>query len=251
MSAPGSEPLTDTTAAPLRAEAGFFSFTEVEAGAHRSYNEWHLFDHLPEQYALPGIVGGQRWVLTPALAASAGAKATAPLNRVHYVTLYLLAEPLDVTLTDFFHHGSALAKADRFHQQRTSHLAGALRVESAHAAPAALVQPGVVPFRPGTGVHVRLEDAGAGPSPSDLADAVLGVAGVAGVWTFAGAVPDDGPTAGLRLTCAWLDGDPSTVDAALTAALPPPAPDQGGTSGPTFAGTLAAIDPHAPFGWFD
>ncbi|MCB9371603.1 MAG: hypothetical protein H6518_02350 [Microthrixaceae bacterium] len=227
------------------------SFTEVEAGAHRSYNEWHLFDHLPEQYALPGIVGGRRWVLTPALAGSAGSTASPPLDRIHYVTLYLLAEPLDVTLTDFFRHGIALAKADRFHQQRTSHLAGALRVESAVAAPAASVQPGVVPFRPGTGVHLRLEDAVSGLAPSELVDAALAVPGVAGVWTFAGAVPDDGATAGLRLTCAWLDGDVSTVDAALAAVLPPPVPGGGEADGPAFAGTLAAIDPHAPFDWFD
>lgn len=248
---PRTGPLADTMAAPLRAAAGFLSFTEVEAGAHRSYNEWHLSDHLPEQYALPGIVGGWRWVRTPALAASAGSTATAPLDRVHYVTLYLLAEPLDVALTDFFHHGIALAKADRFHQQRTSHLAGALRVESAVAAPAALVQPAVVPFRPGTGVHLRLEGAAAGPPPAELVDVVLAVPGVAGVWTFAGAVPDDGPTAGLRLTCAWLDGDLPAADAALAAALPPPQAGGGDADAPAFAATLATIDPRAPFDWFD
>ncbi len=246
-----SGPLPDTMGAPLRPAAGFVSFTEVEPGAHRSYNEWHLFDHLPEQYVLPGIVGGQRWVRTPALAASAGSTATPPLDRVHYVTLYLLAAPLDVTLTDFFHHGIALAKAGRFHQQRTSHLAGALRVESAHAAPAAAVQPGAVPFRPGTGVHLRLEDAGAGPAPAELIDAALAVPGVAGVWTFAGAVPDDGPTFGLRLICAWLDGPLPEVEAALAAALPSPAAGGGEAGGPAFAGTLATIDPHAPFDWFD
>lgn len=251
MSGPGTEALADTMAAPPRAAAGFLSFTEVEAGAHHSYNKWHLYDHLPEQFALPGIVGGWRWVRTPALAASAGATATAPLDRVHYVTLYLLAEPLDVTLTDFFHHGIALAKADRFHQERTSHLAGALRVESAHAAPSVLVQSAVVPFRPGTGVHLRLEDAAAGPAPDQLVDAVLRVPGVAGVWTFAGAVPDDGPAAGLRLTCAWLDGDLPAVDDALAAALPPPVAGGGDPDGPAFAGTLATIDPHAPFDWFD
>lgn len=244
-------PLPDTMAAPLRPAAGFVSFTEVEPGAHRTYNEWHLFDHLPEQYALPGIVGGQRWVLTPASAATA--TASAPLDRVHYVTLYLLAEPLDVTLTDFVHHGIALAKADRFHAGRTSHLAGALRVESARAAPRVLVQPGAVPFRPGTGVHLRLEAVAGGPAPADLVDALLGVPGVAGAWTFSGAVPVDGPVAGLRLTCAWLDGDPRAVDAALAGALPPLQAGGGAgmDGGPVFAATLATIDPRAPFDWFD
>lgn len=242
-----SGPLPDTTAAPLRPAAGFVSFTEVEAGAHRSYNEWHLFDHLPEQYVLPGIVGGQRWVRTPALAA--GGVASAPLHRVHYVTLYLLAEPLDVTLTDFFHHGVALAKAGRFHQQRTSHLAGALAVETARAAPAARVQPGAVPFRPHTGVHLRLERADAGgPAPAALTDALLALPGVAGVWTFAGAVPVDGPTAGLRLTCAWLDGDPAIVDRAVAAVVSPP---EAGGDGPAFAATLTTIEPFGPFDWFD
>jgi len=243
-----SGPLPDTMAAPLRPAAGFVSFTEVEAGAHRSYNEWHLYDHLPEQYVLPGIVGGHRWVLTPALAASSAA--TAPLDRVHYVTLYLLAEPLDVTLTDFVHHGVALARADRFHQRRTSHLAGALAVEAAHAAPAALVQPGAVPFRPHTGVHLRLEAVdGGGPDADALADAFLVLPGVAGVWTFAGGVPADGPTAGLRLTCAWLAGDPEAVDAAVQAALPRPAAADG--EGPAFAATLVGIEPFGPFDWFD
>ena len=245
-------PLPDTLAAPLRPAAGFVSFTEVEAGAHRSYNEWHLFDHLPEQYALPGVVGGQRWVLTPALAATS--VATAPLDRAHYVTLYLLAEPLDVTLTDFLHHGVALAKAGRFHERRTSHLAGALAVESARAAPRVQVQAGAVPFQPHTGVHLRLEpNDGGRPAPVPLTDALLGIPGVAGVWTFAGAVPGDGPAAGLRLTCAWLDGEPGELATALAGALPPPKAGGGAgvDGGPTFAATLAAIDPEAPFDWFD
>ena len=36
---------------------GFFSFTEVtDPAEHRSYNEWHQLDHLPEQFPLAGIV---------------------------------------------------------------------------------------------------------------------------------------------------------------------------------------------------
>ena len=46
---------------------GFFSFTEItDPAEHHSYNEWHMLDHMPEQYPIPGIAYGQRWVSTPA-----------------------------------------------------------------------------------------------------------------------------------------------------------------------------------------
>lgn len=262
----GPEPATP------KVVAGFFSFTEVEAGAHRSYNEWHLFDHLPEQFVLPGVAGGQRWVLTPAQAAAA--TAPPPLDHVHYVTLYLLAEPLHQTLVEFQEHGVALARAGRFHQRRTAHLAGPLLVESRCAARRVLVAPGAVPHRPGTGLHVRVlaDDADAG-RPEDLLD----VPGVVGVWSFAGVPPGvPGPfaeaMAGLRVICAWLDGDPDAIDAAMTAtvapattptATPAATPAVTATVAPAtvpslpvdapirFAATLTTIDPHGPFDWFD
>ena len=233
--------------------AGFFSFTEVEAGAHRSYNEWHLFDHLPEQFVLAGIAGGWRWVRTPALASAATSTATPPLDRTHYVTLYLLAEPLTQALSDFQEHGVALARAGRFHQQRTSHLAGPLLVEAQCAVPRMVVAPAAVPFRPGTGLHVRVL-----PAALDLEAAcpaaLLQVPGVAGVWSFSGVPPAapgpfGGALAGRRVVCAWLDGDPAEVDAALAATCPAPPVPGDGPSG--FVGTLAAIDPAGPFDWFD
>ena len=34
---------------------GFFSFTEItDPAEHRSYNEWHMLDHMPEQYPIAG-----------------------------------------------------------------------------------------------------------------------------------------------------------------------------------------------------
>ena len=55
------------TAGMAKVQIGFFSFTEItDPAEHRSYNEWHQLDHMPEQYPLAGVVFGQRWVSTPA-----------------------------------------------------------------------------------------------------------------------------------------------------------------------------------------
>jgi hypothetical protein len=54
-----------------KVKVGFFSFTEItDPSEHRSYNEWHQLDHMPEQYPLPGMAFGQRWVSTPACRAA-------------------------------------------------------------------------------------------------------------------------------------------------------------------------------------
>ena len=49
-----------------RIRVGFFSLVEVtDPAEHKAYNEWHQFDHLPEQYQIPGIAFGQRFVASP------------------------------------------------------------------------------------------------------------------------------------------------------------------------------------------
>ena len=46
-------------------------FTEITPGGdHRAYNEWHQLDHMPEQFPIPGVAHGQRWVCSPACAAT-------------------------------------------------------------------------------------------------------------------------------------------------------------------------------------
>ncbi len=219
----------------MKATFGFVSFTEVEPGEHQSYNEWHLLDHLPEQLPLAGIVWGQRWVLTPELRAHCVAES--PLDRIHYVTLYLLAEPIEHTLVEFQALARSLRDLGRFHEHRTSHLSGPLAVESWRAAGRTHISGEAVPFRPCTGVHVRLdrmEDSVAAPK--------LDVPGVAGVWTFVGhqdlSPPELRP---LRATWCWLDGDPAATAEAT-----------GGMANPAvFSGTLATVDPRGPWDWFE
>lgn len=221
----------------MKATFGFVSFTEVAPGEHRSYNEWHLFDHLPEQLPLAGIVWGQRWVLTPALRERCAAEP--PLDRIHYVTLYLLAEPIDATLAEFMALARTLRSLGRFHEQRTSHLSGPLAVESWHTADPARISAEAVPFRPCTGVHVRLEVATGQPVPTTAE-----LPGMAGSWTFVGR-PALSPAelAPLRATWTWLDGDPSHTAVAAAAAA--------AHQGVVFDGTFETVDPGGAWDWFD
>ena len=80
---------------------GFFSFTEItDPSEHHSYNQWHQLDHMPEQFPLDGIAYGQRWVSTPACRA-ARAVSEPPLDSIHYMTLYLMTDPVERTLREF------------------------------------------------------------------------------------------------------------------------------------------------------
>ena len=133
---------------------GFFSFTEVtDPSEHRSYNEWHQLDHMPEQYPIPGVAYGQRWVSTPACRRARAVDA-APLAPIHYMTLYLMGDPVDATLVAFRALGERLRGADRFFEHRRSRLSGPFAVTGTVAAPRVLVSADAVPFRPNRGVYV-------------------------------------------------------------------------------------------------
>jgi len=205
---------------------GFFSFTEVtDPAEHRAYNEWHQLDHMPEQFPLPGIVYGQRWVSTPACRAARAASSDL-LDPIHYVTLYLMAEPIDETLRDFYALGKHLHEVDRFHLHRKAHLSGPFRLDALAAAPRVLISAEAVPYRPHRGVYVTVGDA---RDPAQL----CATEGVAGAWAFADTE--------RRITVAWVDGDLNAAGAALGAGVP---------TGAEFAGAFETITPWE-WDWFD
>jgi hypothetical protein len=211
-----------------KVRVGFFSFTEItDAGEHRSYNEWHQFDHMPEQFPLPGIVWGQRWVSTPACRA-ARAVSGARLDPIHYVTLYLMTEPVDETLTSFMAWGRELARRGRFHQHRRTLLSGPFELLDMAVAPRVLISRSAVPYRPQQGVYVQVDD---GRHPVDVRG-LCELDGVAGAWSFA----DDEHA----VTIAWLDGPPLEV-----ATRWPPA-----AATTIFAGPFETITPRQ-WDWFD
>jgi hypothetical protein len=209
-----------------KVKLGFFSFVEVTSpDAHRSYNEWHQLDHMPEQYPIPGIAWGQRWVATPACAA-ARAAAIAPVAAAHYVALYLMTDPVAATLEQFDEVGFRLGALGRFHRQRQSHLFGGWHLLETTVAPRVLISAEAVPYRPCRGVYTIVE----APNPDEDLDpwieqmhtdnvpAMLEVPGVVGAWTFATSAVWRAPhwnTGRTRITVCWLDEDPCSVAADL------------------------------------
>jgi hypothetical protein len=213
-----------------KVKVGFFSFTEItDPAEHRSYNEWHQLDHMPEQYPLPGVAFGQRWVSTPACRA-ARAVSGAELDPIHYMTLYLMTEPLGETLRDFQRLGRELHDAGRWHHFRRAHWSGPLARRDTAAATRVAISAAAVPYRPNRGVYVTV--AAAGEPLVDCAS-LCAMPGVAGAWSFAG---DE-----RQVSVAWLDDEPLAVAPALA-----PAPSEG----LLFAGPFETITPWQ-WTWFD
>jgi hypothetical protein len=211
-----------------KVQVGFFSFTEItDPTEHHSYNEWHMLDHMPEQYPLAGIVYGQRWVSTPACRAARTASDDA-LDSIHYMTLYLMSDPVEETIAEFMQLGKELRAKDRFHLHRRARLSGPFRLEASAVAERVLISAEAVPYRPNKGIHVVVQTV---DRPGPHLGEWCATPGVAGAWTFA----DDTH----RITVAWLDEEPLTV-------APPPMHD----ASVVFAGPLETITPWQ-WTWFD
>ncbi len=224
-------------------EVGFFSFTEItDPGEHHSYNEWHMLDHMPEQYPLDGIAYGQRWVSTPACRA-ARLVSEVPLDPIHYMTLYLMTDPVERTLREFMQLGKELRKVGRFHLHRRAQLSGPFPCRGSAVAPRVLISRDAVPYRPNLGIYVEVDEVPEGVDPAadttHLAD-LCRAPGVVGAWSFS-----DGTH---RMTVSWLDAPPLEVCAHLD-----PIVSRRRDASPTrtlFAGPLEAITPWK-WDWFD
>jgi hypothetical protein len=218
-------------------DKAFFSFTSVAAGHHQDYNRWHQLDHRPENLALPGVIWGERWVLSPDCVA-AGVERLAPVDDMHYVNLYWFRDPVEQS----FREWQALAersfqwgrRPDLHYAQRA--MMGSFTPVKGYVNPRVLVGPDVLMFRPNRGIEVTLTQLHEPHSPQtqDLLQwqdevqlpALLGCHGVAGAWTFSsqsttmdaafeaapGSTTFDQAGAGelgrFRVTVVFLDEDP-------------------------------------------
>jgi hypothetical protein len=205
-----------------RVKVGFFSLSRRSPdGDDRSYLAWHQLDHMPEQYQLPGLVLGQRWVSTPACRAARAAE-VGGWTEVEHVVCYLMGEPVDQTIDDFYTLGRTLAEAGRFSHSLPAQYRAGLALEATWAAPRVLVSAEVVPFRPHRGIYLIVEEHPNGvaedtpdgqPSPPWF-DLLATVPGVAGAWRYRRSPAISRPrfTDGdVEMTVCYLDDDPATV----------------------------------------
>lgn len=189
-----------------RVKAGIFSLT-ARADAESDYLRWHLLDHMPEQYQLPGIVHGLRWIADGEYRDHRVA-ADGPLGDVGNLVHYLVGDPVEETFDDFVALGRALRENGRFPVTRPLLQIAGLRLLQWHAAPRAFVSAEVVPFRPHRGILLIVEEPADGRPddwlqwlhaehlPALLATPVRRVRG------FSGPAPGgvDYPAAGARTT---------------------------------------------------
>ena len=187
-----------------------------ETGDDTEYLTWHQLDHMPQQWEIPGMVFGQRWVSTPECRAARLAQ-DERFTPVNHVVHYLWGEPLTESIDDFFTLGAHLYKIGRFPQSLPGVFLSGFDLESMHAAPSALVTPEIVPFRPNRGMFLVVEypasGSGATTWQADDVDALLAVDGVAGFWHFTPGTLrlDRFDTTGASASVVYLDDDPVVV----------------------------------------
>jgi hypothetical protein len=193
-----------------RVKAAIFSLTPP-AGPDDdgSYLRWHLLDHMPEQYQLPGIQYALRYIADGKYLDSRIA-AAGHLEQVGNVVNYLVGDPVQQTHDDFMVLGPRLAELGRFPEVRPSLQLRMPALLSWYAAPEVLISPDVVPFRPHRGVLVIVEEPVGEDLPAwlqwlhtDHYPAVLSTPGTSGAWTY-------GSTTTWNLHPA-MQGDPQYI----------------------------------------
>jgi hypothetical protein len=215
-----------------------------------SYLRWHLLDHMPEQYQLPGVVHAQRWVADGEYVGSRLASHGA-LGDVGNVMNYLMGDPVQRTLDDFIELGGRLREIGRFPVSWPSVQVAALALLRWYASPRALISPEVVPFRPHRGVVLIVEEP-TGDRPDEWLQwlhrehhpALLEHTGTAGAWVYGstGSWEITSPiwrTAPQYVTVVYLDEEPL----ATTKALAPVIEERwaSGAVRPVFAGPLRTM----------
>ena len=213
----------------MLAKKVFFSFLELtDPTRHAEYNAYHQLDHRPENLALPGVRWGDRWVRTPACAASSTGT-DAQLMRMQYTTMYWFADPVERSVAEWAELGElAFQWGRRPDTDWAERHVGFFRPLKGYVNPRVLVSPDALPFRPVRSMLLnvlRVREPRAGATEQAYAwydrvhlPQVVECRGVAGVWSFVSEsltlLPGSGKGGsdrGLRVHLAFCDEEPAVV----------------------------------------
>lgn len=205
-------------------------------GADADYLRWHTLDHRPEQHRLSAVRASLRLVSTPECR-SARAVHVDPYDAVDHVMTYFFTDPDG--MEPFLSLSKALGDAGRKLPLLPPVERGVYDVTDRRASPRVKVGADVLPWWPALGVYLLLERGVA--AVTDL----LGVGGVAGVWTAAslpvGARLASAP-AGQTISYCFLDADPVETAGRLRPVLEKRWDGTGVT--PLFAAPFHPVVPH-------
>jgi hypothetical protein len=245
------------------ADRAFFSCTEIPNPAdHRAYNEWHQLDHRPENLALPGVVGGERWVRTPACAAVG--IADAELAALHYLNMYWFAPPAERAVQlwqELAERSFQWGRRADVHLSRRLWM-GHVRALAGTVSPNVLLSADALAFRPNRGIvlcitrvaepRTAAAEGRYGWWQQEYVPAQVGRDGVVGAWTFASEsnfathadLADAAPPSSTRIALFYVDDDPIEVFATFD-----PIGDPSGVETTVFHGPLESILPWQ-WDWF-
>ncbi|MEX1008159.1 MAG: hypothetical protein WD271_10000 [Acidimicrobiia bacterium] len=226
---------------------GVFSLSASSAdGDDSRYLRWHHLDHLPQQYEIPGMLFGQRWVSTPECRATRAVQSER-FEPVNHVVHYLFGEPVAQVVDDFFALRDHLIEIGRFPERLPNRLVSGGEPVEAHAATSALVTADVVPYRPNRGAYLVIErvdaaNEGGRWSPVHVR-ALLAIDGVAGLWSFAPTTlrPDEFSKSGYSVSVLYLDQDPVRVAKPIGSVLADRW--EGAAITPAFAAPFVSLQP--------
>jgi len=199
------------------------AFIDVPAEHTRAYNTWYDFEYMPEYAALPGFLGGRRYVATPEC------KATRPANvmpelaggKGTYLTLYLMSAEDPPKAIEGFHALSAsLRQQRRLFRHGAVAERGFYRLDRAVARKGNPLSAQAIPLAGHRGVHAvltRVPDAAAREAVNNWwaevhAQDLTSVPGVLAALRF---TRFDPPGDGRYLNLYLLDGDPAAVAAEI------------------------------------
>jgi len=189
--------------APMsKIQLGFFSFTgDHRSQRHHSYNEWHQLDHMPEQFPLDGIAFRATLGLD-ARVPGARAVSEPPLDAIHYMTLYLMTEPVERTLAESCSSGAICTRSGGSTNTAGAAL-GPVSVATRRGRAAGPDLRGGSAVPPNRGVYVEVEEVSDVDGESSAHAAHLGALCALAGWR--GVVVRDDQR---RVTVSWLDAPP-------------------------------------------